>query len=166
MQLKKDGWVFKIAYKWQEGSNEKAGKPLSTNICRVFWLFMFSFFVFWPIIIPVTFTLISLFYFWGFWAAQKLNWERNGQQMYKPYDRWPTIHGHRIWPLNFLLLAGYSTWLYYHWPSCLVFTATFIILAIIICAAWFFFSKSEISKLFKAYVISWKEKVCIRVDFV
>ncbi len=99
-ELKRDSWVFKIAY----GNNPNSA-PQSSNICNLFWRTTFMLFLGWPVIliIMVVLTIFTL----GF-SGKRLPFFKNdvtdGSNMV-PIKYWPKIHGHRVLPFPIMLIS-------------------------------------------------------------
>ena len=46
----------------------------------------------------------------GFLFANKVDLAGTSRDLYVPYESWPTIRGHRIWPIVILALIGVVVW--------------------------------------------------------
>ncbi len=159
VQIDKKGFVFKVAY----GLN--CYSPDSKSLCLLFWKFVFMVFLGWPaFILYVIVAALFLFLFahrLGFFKGEHFD------ESYR-FKNWPEIHGHRIWPVIFVLPV-----LAYYFPNYVfapVAIAAFVGFAVSISLGvlfgWFFSVNNEVGTLFVSYIKAKKEKVCPIVEFV
>ncbi|TAK97129.1 hypothetical protein EPO05_00055 [Patescibacteria group bacterium] len=176
MEINRNGLLYKIAYGYFKNPPEQG------NLCPFFWRTVFSFFIVWPIWMPIRLTVgnILAFVLFGYWlspsACHAISW-------------WPEIRGWRF-NLGLLLLCSIPVtmigvvifWLITDWiPSAfnstirffisdegrillsVVATAAAIIFIIVKCSA---IRKAEWWLVLKAYLKARKEKFCPLITFV
>jgi len=182
MEVRKTSFVYKVAYAWDESSQ----KPVKTNLCRLFWRFIFSIFIMWPLGQPFLKLIIGIIWVLAFLFSKRPDWE-NGppEDLFPDYKRWPRFRGHRVWPVTVILgailvwlvfgsikdLVAYLPWgdilIYISWGYMLIYSL--IVAGIVACLIFSFicrrFSKSETWKFVKEYVLAKKKKVCPEVWF-
>ncbi len=176
MEINRNGLLYKIAYGYFKNLPEQG------NLCPFFWRTIFSFFIVWPIWMPIRLVLgnILAFVLFGYWltpsACRPINW-------------WPEIKGWRfspcvilLWsmlvailcvPVYFLLADWIPNFLRYSANSfhteggqvfwCLVTFGMTLIVIGTICSA---ITKAEWWLVLKAYLKARKEKFCPLITFV
>ncbi len=159
--LKRDSLMFKLAY----GIDAKV--PTYTTTCRLTRKALQGL-VTWPILIAgeVILRIILVVSFILF--ARKVN--LHSGDMSEQIMPWPTLSGHRIWPLSVIgpgllayLLYGYgqlaiiSLWNFWKdsWP-----TVSIVLLLGILAAGLFLFYDSEAWNLLSSRLKDWKDKRC------
>ncbi|MDP3999128.1 MAG: hypothetical protein Q8P76_00860 [bacterium] len=95
MEIRRSGWVYRMAYpKWW--SNYQPDRP---SLCSLFWRVL-------AMTLIVRLVMLSLLQMAGFLFANKVDLAGMGRDLYVPYESWPTIRGHRVWPIAILALIG------------------------------------------------------------
>ncbi|HEX8974569.1 MAG TPA: hypothetical protein VF817_03730 [Patescibacteria group bacterium] len=186
MKIKKEGFVYKVAY------GLSGGCPRKTNLCKLFWRFLLMFFIGWPIVGIAYCAIHFIFYIFfpaigytlGFWIAHRppvFKGDYKGDSLI-PYDKWPTIKGWRVYPIYgvavaFILfnpkdtmmvgrstivgIAKHTVFSGFFW-SWVAGVAVFVILLCMTKAV----KKSETYKMFVEFAKAKKQKICPTVEIV
>lgn len=94
MKIRRSGWVYRMAYpEWCSDY-----QPDRLSLCSLFWRLL-------AMILIVHLIIVSVLQIIGFFFAHKVNFS-NSRKLYEPYESWPEIRGHRVWPISILALAG------------------------------------------------------------
>lgn len=187
LQIKRSGWMYRIAY----GLTDKDKRPDKINLCRFFWRFFFMLFVGVPFfyIFTIFVTIVAdvgLFVLCGrYLSYAKMPGEMIFMRPFteKEYDKIPTIKGRKCTPI-LLIFVGLLLWFLHEKGSIAASKAAYVIsisasvivkivtglmfwkwvgsivgcIILILLAVGFF--KSEPWHLFCAWSRAKKEKAC------
>lgn len=101
-ELKRKSWVFKIAYGVYRNIPTRVGR------CALFWRFVFMLLIGLPITLVVFTILISVFSVVGFFYGYRpslLKSDGKKSDPLVPIRHWPTVGGHRVWPICIVLIG-------------------------------------------------------------
>ncbi len=182
MQLKRNGFVYKVAYDWS--SND----TYETSVCTLFWRFLFGFFVVWPLGLLLIFGLILP---WGVLALAAVpSFSGETDELYVPIKKWPLKIGGNNISLGMILLAAMVLWMLAIPPLSLmkgasVDTSVWMLYgAVMGTILWMFLVGGGVVLLYKAtkdrverndggftslllaYIRAKKQRVCPKVEFV
>lgn len=158
MVLKRGGFLFNIAY----GLDKR--KPCSDNLCRFLGKLIAMLLFVWPTYLMlraflfVMFVIITII---GLLFTMRLPINENEEKiadglLMVQFKRWPTIRGHRVWPISLLaLIVGWWSLIK------LILFAPMVLLVMIVVII----SSSEIRRVVKGYLEARKEKICPMVNF-
>lgn len=175
MKLKKSGFIYKVTY--NNFFYHEKDKPESENLCKLFWTFLFTLIVAFPMYL-LAFSIVT---FISFFFARYPSLPSQGSEIkFIPYKKWPTVFGQRIYPF-FLIISVETIFILRHLIICmynsfssdglinfLSFLQWPIYLCCIICLFGYLYwikDKSEIIKLINAYLSAKKQKVCPIIVF-
>jgi|AntAceMinimDraft_10_1070366.scaffolds.fasta_scaffold89083_2 hypothetical protein len=107
MKIKKDSYLYKIAYGRIWNTNKKDKEINNSNLCSFFWRIVFSVLIIWPImgvIIIVFGVILAILYCFAtpiafFFGANKPTIFKKNDDFFAPIENWPTFYGHRIIPI-------------------------------------------------------------------
>ena len=169
MKISRKSFVYRMAY---DGSVDA---PRTVSVCGLFWRFLFTLLVLYPctlilsVFIGILWTICTIVsYFRCFFMATHGNnfFKTDSYEPYKPYKHWPTILGHRVWPITVLGIA-YFIFLLVEFPKDFLVSAVLLFGLVTLAALVIFFingipaiRKSDAFKLAKAYIKAKKERVC------
>jgi len=193
MEFKKNGFLYKIAY----GFNDNDNMPTKTNLCRFFWKTISMFFLGWPIILIllsifevfVIFWVIPICFLFAKYPMGMITYLVSNKGInLENFKTWPKIGGHRIYPLwiipplfiiiivmakfqsfiNSVSEIGYAltsreTIIFY---ARLGIVVGVVILLIGLCIGFCALFHSETWKLIRGYISAKKKKICPMVEFV
>lgn len=191
----KSSLVYKIAY----GLNKRENRPEKTTRCRLFWKTVFMLFLGWPagglllaITLAVGLVAITIIGCIEFTFSRRPTWyekEKGSRDMFTPIEKWPTIRGHRVWPISVFILVFAAFQLgpfFRNFPGCYtravqwlnqlavfeyytfeiaVFFAVFFLAAVLYLGIRTF-RKSEFYGLLKGYLSDIEKNWCPIVEFV
>lgn len=181
MQLRKDGFIYKVAYRYRGAETKQ------TNVCRLFWAFTLSLLLVWPFIIlifiPLQCILLLLCFVGGALFGVRPNVLKGDADnlIFVAYTHWPKWHGRNVMPGLLVLAIGAGYGLF--WVSAFLYAARAVIWAVLMNHdTWFVVSamlstallvwliralwKGGAFNLTKAYLKAKKDKVCPTVLFV
>ena len=124
--IKKGGFVCRVAY------GNESSPPVNTNLCKIFWRFLFMFFIYWPynglkkiaqVLLVLCGTIIACFviailFIFSFLFAKRptcLKKDETGNKgAFIAYEHWPRIRGRRVYPIwivTGILIVVYHKWI-------------------------------------------------------
>lgn len=162
MEIKKNSFLWKIAYGFWNGDKETK----TTNLCVFFWRVVAAFFIAIPIISII-----------GFLFAHGLSIKEDDGGVLTPYKKWFTIKRHRVYPITVLLILVVvlnivRLGMYYGLKYLIYGIGALVGIVALACAILLImngfrkFRESEILQLVKSYIRAKKEKVCPTINFV
>lgn len=181
MEIKKNSFLWKIAYTWS--NKEEAQEVKTTNLCRFFWRVMLGL-VLATVVIILYYVILLCEFLFGFFVARypvaKGIHSQKGPFNIVKYQKWPTVKGHRIYPIVVLLISAAAIGIVevgIHYPKDLMYGIGILIglVALVVLVAikgWFItsgfkrFRRSDAYRLTKEYLRARKEKVCPTIIFV
>ncbi len=187
MQIKRSGLVYRIAYALD--TNKDTNAITQVSLCKLFWRLVGMIFVGYLICLPIALIAVVIVLIIssavGILFAQRLNTTPGDNRFLQSIERWPSIAGHKIYPIV-VILPVVLIWALVAWRHDLVvaFSAvrdvcytdldTLIISilcgAVIICLVIFFNSDfwkdCDIWYVTKEYLKAKKAKICPLVDIV
>ena len=173
MEIKRSGILFGIAY----GASDE--QPREISLCKLFWRIPFGL-VDWVYVIAtasVVFIVASMV--WLFFAKRLPLFDGDykrvkADDVFVNFEHWPTLRGHRIYPIWVILIAlaiwqydyTLNTIGYYavdvvaaHWLGILMVLGIMVAFVFLICLLGVV-SETETYKLTKEYLKAKHEKVC------
>ncbi len=183
MKIKEDGFIYNVAFL---GNLFK--KQIS--LCKIFWRFLLGFFIFWPLILVLGSFCIACISIVVFLIAKRFT-SKNPPAITTHFRRWPTVRGHRVYPISIIIpaIAVYGIYIL-SWPSISSSIITYITTALdffikhggifflsavsavciiaILIIAWgiIIFWRSEVGLLFREYCSAVHRKVCPFVEII
>lgn len=165
MKLKKDGWIAVIAYCGESRVPEK------TSLCKLFWRFIGMLFI----VIPIGVIGILLGFVIGFLIGYRPISDE-GEILFEPYKRWPSIKKFRILPIYGIIIYGIfviwpliQPWLLFFVGAALLFSFLFtVVIGVLMALDWFKENAddSEVYQMIKTFLKNKKQKICPEVWFV
>lgn len=179
MKIRENGFVWKIAFNWHSKQPRR-----KVSVCKVFWHFILGLFILWPLILLFLIIMLCIVNTFGFFMTHRANFPKTkGTDVTIPYKHWPTVLGHRVYPIAIIIPAGIIYFIYATWGrwiqlfkdvlrpivdkgGTIFLVISGIVLLVLVIIGLRKFWHSEVGLLFREYSSAFHRKVCPYVDII